>query len=59
MIPTPTGSARLETTAIYASAIGDKERNLARRAWKSLEIAIQPHAGCPTPHQAEAAIMRD
>jgi len=34
------GHARIETTAIYASAIGDEERNLARRAWKSMELAI-------------------
>jgi integrase len=34
------GHARIETTAIYASAIGDEERNLARRAWSSLESAI-------------------
>jgi site-specific recombinase XerD len=32
--------ARIEKTAIYASAIGDEERNLARRAWSSLELAI-------------------
>jgi integrase len=35
------GHARIETTAIYASAIGDEERNLARKAWSSLELAIQ------------------
>ena len=34
------GHARIETTAIYASAIGEEERNLARRAWSSLELAI-------------------
>jgi integrase/recombinase XerD len=34
------GHARIETTAIYASAIGDEERNLARRAWSSPELAI-------------------
>ena len=34
------GHARIETTAIYASAIGDEERNLARRAWSSLELTI-------------------
>jgi hypothetical protein len=34
------GHARIETTAIYASAIGDEKRNLARRAWSSLELAI-------------------
>jgi site-specific recombinase XerD len=38
------GHARIETTAIYASAIGDEERNLARRAWSSLELAIPEHA---------------
>ena len=34
------GHARIETTAIYASAIGDEERNLARKAWSSLELAL-------------------
>lgn len=34
------GHARIETTAIYASAIGQEERNLAQRAWSSLESAI-------------------
>jgi integrase/recombinase XerD len=34
------GHARLETTAIYAGAVGEEERNLARRAWGSLELAI-------------------
>lgn len=34
------GHARIETTAIYASAIGDEERNLAKRAWSSLELAL-------------------
>jgi len=34
------GHARLETTAIYAGALGEEERNLARRGWKSLEAAI-------------------
>ena len=32
---------RFETTAIYSSAIGDEERNLARRAWSWLEPAIR------------------
>jgi integrase len=35
------GHARIETTAIYASAIGDEERNLARRVWKPLEGAFR------------------
>lgn len=35
------GHARLETTAIYAGALGEEERNLARRAWKSLDDAMQ------------------
>jgi integrase/recombinase XerD len=34
------GHARIETTAIYASAIGEEERNLAKRAWSSLELVI-------------------
>ena len=42
------GHARIETTAIYASAIGDEERNLARKAWSSLELAIPDHAPKPT-----------
>lgn len=37
------GHVRIETTAIYASAIGDEERNLACRAWSSLEFAIPDH----------------
>jgi len=39
------GHARIETTAIYASAIGDEERNLARKAWSSLELAIPKRTG--------------
>jgi len=31
------GHARLETTAIYAGAIGDEERNLAKRSWAMIE----------------------
>src|SRR5271156_2703535 len=34
------GHARIETTAIYESALGDEERNLARRAWHSLESIV-------------------
>jgi integrase len=34
------GHARLETTAIYASVLGEEERKLARRVWSSLEVAI-------------------
>jgi integrase/recombinase XerD len=33
------GHARIETTAIYASALGEEERNLARRVWAGLEGA--------------------
>jgi integrase len=40
------GHARIETTAIYASAIGDEERNLARRSWSSLELAIPERINC-------------
>ena len=40
------GHARIETMAIYASAIGDDERNLARRAWRSLELAIPERYRC-------------
>lgn len=43
------GHARIETTAIYASAIGDEERNLARKAWSSLELAI-PEGNQAIPH---------
>lgn len=39
------GHARIETTAIYAGAIGDEERNLARKAWNALELAIPDKAG--------------
>lgn len=38
-------AVRIETTAIYASAIGDEERNLARCAWSSLELAIPDRTG--------------
>lgn len=41
------GHARIETTAIYASAIGDEERNLARRSWSSLELAIPDRPNGP------------
>lgn len=34
------GHARIETAAIYAGAIGDEERNLARRAWSTLELTL-------------------
>lgn len=34
------GHARIETTAIYAGALGEEERNLARRSWSRLEGAI-------------------
>jgi integrase/recombinase XerD len=34
------GHARLETTAIYAGALGLEERKLARRTWKALESAM-------------------
>ena len=34
------GHARIETTAIYAGALGEEERKLARQAWKSIEVAI-------------------
>lgn len=34
------GHARIETTAIYAGALGEEERKLARRAWKSIEDAV-------------------
>jgi integrase/recombinase XerD len=32
------GHARIETTAIYANAIGDEERALAERMWTGLEL---------------------
>jgi len=35
------GHARLETTAIYAGALGKEERNLARRAMGGLEVALR------------------
>jgi integrase/recombinase XerD len=30
------GHARIETTAIYAGALGEEERSLAERTWKCL-----------------------
>lgn len=38
------GHARIETTAIYAGAIGQEERNLARKAWKNLESQFADRA---------------
>jgi integrase/recombinase XerD len=35
------GHARIETTAIYAGALGEEERNLARRMWGTLETTFQ------------------
>jgi integrase/recombinase XerD len=35
------GHARIETTAIYSSALGDEERALARRTWQSLGCAFR------------------
>ena len=34
------GHARIETTAIYAAAIGEEERALARRTWRAVEPAL-------------------
>jgi len=42
------GHARLETTAIYVGALGEEERHLARRAWKSLEAAIPDQVALPS-----------
>lgn len=50
--------ARIETTAIYAGAIGEEERNLARRAWKSLEGLIVPEKPVSDPLGAQDAVMR-
>jgi integrase len=41
------GHAHLETTVIYTGALGAEERNLARRAWSSLEPAILDRANSP------------
>ena len=38
------GHARLETTAIYASVIGEEERRLAGLSWRHLEEAISENA---------------
>jgi integrase len=38
------GHARLETTAIYAGALGEEERKLAERTWTPLECAYQSGA---------------
>jgi integrase/recombinase XerD len=38
------GHARIETTAIYAGAIGKEERVLAQRTWRALEAAFE--GGC-------------
>ncbi len=34
------GHARIETTAIYASALGSEERRLARKGWRQIEMAL-------------------
>lgn len=34
------GHSRIETTAIYSSALGNEERELARRSWSSFERSI-------------------
>ncbi len=39
------GHARIETTAIYATAIGEEERALARRTWKSMELVPKQLSG--------------
>ncbi|MEI9994655.1 MAG: site-specific integrase [Rhizomicrobium sp.] len=36
------GHARIETTAIYAAVLGEEERTLARRVWRSIEVAVTP-----------------
>lgn len=36
------GHARIETTAIYADALGAEERNLARRTWSFLNRRLLP-----------------
>ncbi len=38
------GHARLETTAIYASVLGEEERKLAKRTWEALEANISKQA---------------
>jgi integrase len=35
------GHARIETTAIYAAALGEEERALAQRTWQSLQRALK------------------
>jgi integrase/recombinase XerD len=40
------GHARLETTAIYAGALGEEERNLAHRTWAAIEREI------PEPYES-------
>ncbi len=47
------GHARLETTAIYAGAVGEEERNLARRVWVSLEAVLaSAQNACPVSYSA-------
>ena len=52
------GHARIETTAIYASAIGDEERNLARRAWSPLEQALSERKRPPRNVDTELPCIR-
>lgn len=39
------GHARIETTAIYAGALGAEERNLVRRVWRSLDDSMSRYSG--------------
>ncbi len=40
------GHARIETTLIYASAVGQEERNLAGRAWHSFDAVLVASLAC-------------
>lgn len=41
------GHARIETTAIYANALGKEERSLAERTWRSLNFDSTPSGNDP------------
>jgi integrase/recombinase XerD len=46
------GHARIETTAIYATALGKEERALARRTWQNLQKALKHPPFPPAPNNS-------
>jgi integrase len=50
------GHARIETTAIYAGALGEEERSLARRSWKSIDETVTRQMRSASQPRATAAV---